>query len=225
MKKINSLVLVLCLGLTIFSCSKESNVATTSKVDSVKVGIAKNDSTTSNKQIMAVGCKSPANVVTYPYPVGYTVIGTFPGAGSIYLQKGKVWRAGNYTLNFQSDGNLVIYNGSGQAIWDCPQAWTHNPTFALQSDGNFVAYENGTNPVWAAGTQDFACGGQIPRNMRLILTGLGDLEVISDGRNSYGLTVTCVLASTFSSQGAKLGTGAMTKMESKENPYGVSLFW
>lgn len=225
MKKIFSLSLLLGLSQIFFSCTKDQSAAVT-KSQGVEVSSSRNDSAkvSGNKQTLAVGCKNPSNVQVYPYAVGYTVIGTFDPERSVYLPKNTVWRAGSYSLNFQPDGNLVIYDGSGRAIWDCPQSWRHNPTFALQPDMNFVAYENGNPnaPIWAAGTQDFYCNGKMAYS-QLILTNQGDLQIIAGGTNSYRLQVVCILASTESSQGKKTGTGNITKFATSDNPYGVAL--
>jgi hypothetical protein len=58
---------------------------------------------------------------------------------------------GQYTLTYQTDGNLVLY-GPGGALW-----WTGTngtcPGFApMQSDGNFVVYDCTGQPVWNSGT-------------------------------------------------------------------------
>jgi CHAP domain len=91
-----------------------------------------------------------------------------------------------YRLRFQSDGNLVLINSSGQALWatgtegrgktlaiqgdgniviygDSGALWATNTYgnpgafLAIQSDGNLVVYRNdGQQAVWASGTD----GGQ-----------------------------------------------------------------
>jgi len=56
---------------------------------------------------------------------------------------------GNY-LVMQPDGNLVLYNGSGAAIW-----WTSTNGYGssvflnAQNDGNLVVYYNTNVPIWS----------------------------------------------------------------------------
>jgi chitinase len=60
---------------------------------------------------------------------------------------------GRFHLNMQTDGNLVIYDGSS-AIWHT-NTWEHpnKPTRAeLQSDGNLVLYNNANQAAWASGS-------------------------------------------------------------------------
>jgi hypothetical protein len=56
-------------------------------------------------------------------------------------------------LAFQSDGNLVIYQNGGSAIWRTGTTnWNGDPGayLAVQDDGNLVIYDAYLNPVWAA---------------------------------------------------------------------------
>ncbi len=61
------------------------------------------------------------------------------------------------SVNFQTDGNLVIYDPNNNPLWasntagqSCGQ---QNCTAVFQSDGNFVLYNNG-KPYWATNTAD-----------------------------------------------------------------------
>jgi hypothetical protein len=63
-----------------------------------------------------------------------------------------VSRNGRYSLIMQWDGNLVLYNASGNPLW-ASNTWGSPATHAvLQSDGNFVLYDNQSNPLWSTGT-------------------------------------------------------------------------
>ncbi|WP_144394542.1 hypothetical protein [Pleionea sediminis] len=58
---------------------------------------------------------------------------------------------GNYRLYFQGDGNLVLRDTGGNAIWATD---THNKggdKFIFQNDSNLVIY-SGTEPLWASNT-------------------------------------------------------------------------
>jgi hypothetical protein len=62
---------------------------------------------------------------------------------------------GRFHLNMQSDGNLVIYDGSS-AIW-ASNTWnlpdSTKPTRAeMQADGNFVLYNDANQASWASGS-------------------------------------------------------------------------
>jgi len=78
---------------------------------------------------------------------------------------------GTYSLVMQDDGNLVIYESGGVAIWS---TFTQtSPGFAImQHDGNFVLYErDGVMPFWATGTD--------APNSKLTLQDTGNLAVVS----------------------------------------------
>jgi hypothetical protein len=56
----------------------------------------------------------------------------------------------NAIASMQSDGNFVLYTGSGgSAVWHTHTAGhSNNPIFEIQNDGNMVLYENGT-AIWS----------------------------------------------------------------------------
>jgi len=57
---------------------------------------------------------------------------------------------GHFKLNFQNDGNLVLYEGT-QAIWSSGTQNKGGQRLVMQRDGNLVMYgPNG--PVWATNT-------------------------------------------------------------------------
>jgi hypothetical protein len=69
------------------------------------------------------------------------------------LNRGSALRSpnGRYTLHLQAgDGNLVLYNLAGTAIWS-----SYRPGgdfLTLQGDNNLVVYRNDGTPVWASNT-------------------------------------------------------------------------
>jgi hypothetical protein len=73
---------------------------------------------------------------------------------NVLLQEGAAYCTGNpvtFELVLQGDGNLVIYDHSGRALW-ASNTDIHNPTQAeMQTDGNFVIYSGG-HALWATGT-------------------------------------------------------------------------
>jgi hypothetical protein len=97
----------------------------------------------------------------FPYKCGNTGGEDFQwypaGVGKdIYLHEGTGYCTGSpltFELVLQSDGNLVIYNSGGRALW-ASNTDVHNPTQAvMQTDGNFVIYSGG-HALWATGTRN-----------------------------------------------------------------------
>ena len=68
-------------------------------------------------------------------------------------------------LVFQSDGNLVIYDGNGLAKWSTLTAGVGERA-VFQGDGNFVIYNIANHPEWNSGT-----------------TGRGRTLIFQDDRN------------------------------------------
>jgi hypothetical protein len=58
---------------------------------------------------------------------------------------------GNYTLDMQGDGNLVLYQ-SGTALWASNTSGSAADRAAMQGDGNFVLYTSSGTAVWSTGT-------------------------------------------------------------------------
>jgi hypothetical protein len=56
-----------------------------------------------------------------------------------------------FTLIYQTDGNLVLYQSGVGAIWNTG-TWPVTGQAALQADGNFVVYRSDGVPLWYSGT-------------------------------------------------------------------------
>jgi hypothetical protein len=80
---------------------------------------------------------------------------------------------GKYTVTFQNDGNLVMYEQSGSPVWASNTAGSGATRAVMQEDGNFVVYKQDGSPAWATNT--FAKGG------RLIVGNSRALVVVADG--------------------------------------------
>jgi len=52
----------------------------------------------------------------------------------------------------QGDGNLVLYNATGQPLWNAGTGGNSGAWAVMQSDGNFVVYSASKAPLWNAGT-------------------------------------------------------------------------
>ena len=73
------------------------------------------------------------------------------GGQTLEFERGKNWRTcSGYHLAFQNDGNLVLHNRRGRAIWSA-NGNSRADVFAIQRDGNVVLYRRG-RPVWDTGT-------------------------------------------------------------------------
>jgi hypothetical protein len=94
---------------------------------------------------------------------------------------------GKFSLNTQSDGNLVLYDKNSKILWasgsDTP---TPNPPYVayVQSDGNFVLYDGKQTPVWESNSK----GNGVPP-YRLTLENEGVL-VLYDSTNKIIWTST-----------------------------------
>jgi hypothetical protein len=55
-------------------------------------------------------------------------------------------------LQFQPDGNLVIYDVAGSPLWATGTNGSGAAYATMQSDGNLVLYRMDGHPVWATGT-------------------------------------------------------------------------
>lgn len=61
-------------------------------------------------------------------------------------------RNGNYYVTFQNDGNVVLYNRTGSALWSTATNGKPTASFTMQTDGNLVAYQSDGVPIWSSGT-------------------------------------------------------------------------
>jgi hypothetical protein len=103
----------------------------------------------------AGAAQAPEHVRPNYQPCNASTSGSFyftPGDG---LPNGKAYCAGNWEFVNQTDGNLVIYYSTGQAVWASNTNVGFNLYDTIQTDGNFVIY-NGSAALWSTGTYGFA---------------------------------------------------------------------
>ncbi len=76
--------------------------------------------------------------------------------GKTYPANDKIVYSPNrkYTLTFQKDGNLVIYNAVGSATWSSGTWGNTSAVLVLQPDGNLVIYKDNTfaTALWSSVT-------------------------------------------------------------------------
>jgi hypothetical protein len=87
-----------------------------------------------------------------------------------------------FSLIYQTDGNLVLYQAGVGAIWNTGTWGTATGEAALQADGNFVVYRADGVPLWYSGT-----GGQL----HLVLQNDGNLVLYRQDGTAAWSTGTC----------------------------------
>lgn len=75
------------------------------------------------------------------------------GNRNVDFGRSKSWRtcSGYHTI-FQGDGNFVVYNPAGRAVWASNTNGKGGQVLAMQTDGNLVIYASGGRPIWASNT-------------------------------------------------------------------------
>lgn len=71
------------------------------------------------------------------------------------LEMGREYHAGEYSLVFQGDGNLVVYNNARIAVWNSQTQNKGAKLAVMQTDGNFVIYDGSNKPLWSSNTAGF----------------------------------------------------------------------
>ncbi len=72
--------------------------------------------------------------------------------------------SGTFTLWFQNDGNIVMYNRYGQPVWQTNTPdYLYRPYhatqyFCMQTDGNLVVYFENWSAIWQTGTNRYGGG-------------------------------------------------------------------
>ena len=90
----------------------------------------------------------PPPVPVDPYP---RVGGLNPGSELAQYQ-GVRSNSGEYLLIHQGDGNVVIYNSQGQAIWSTQTQGLPSGRLVMQGDGNLVIYNTSGSAIWDSQT-------------------------------------------------------------------------
>jgi D-mannose binding lectin len=116
-----------------------------------------------------------------------------------------------YKLDWQTDGNLVLYSGTGATPW---QTYTGGSGEYLcnQEDGNLVIYDDEYNALWSSGTSSRGVGGQLQlmRDQVRLTTDSGDLLWVSGECSSDDCKYAARSSSSFS---LTKGTSSQTILE------------
>ena len=84
------------------------------------------------------------------------MISALPAGAALYDGQSLASPSGRFTLDMQSDGNLVLY-GAGLVLWDSGTAGDAPDYATMQGDGNFVIYKAG-RAVWSTETDQTTHG-------------------------------------------------------------------
>jgi hypothetical protein len=93
------------------------------------------------------GTATPSNCAdSVPVPCG-----TLPANHSLTTGQSVTSCNGDYTLDMQGDGNLVLYQ-NGTALWASNTSGSAADKASMQGDGNLVLYTSSGSAVWSSGT-------------------------------------------------------------------------
>lgn len=83
-----------------------------------------------------------------------TTCGDGKMASNTYIVAGQAIKSNDcrFRLQYNSDGNLVLYWTNVKALWASNTAGTSTNKVRMQSDGNLVVYNAAGTPVWSSGT-------------------------------------------------------------------------
>ena len=71
---------------------------------------------------------------------------------------------GRFTLVHQGDGNVVLYDQGGRALWNTRTAGQATSSFVMQGDGNLVLYRADGRALWNARTQGHPISATVLRD-------------------------------------------------------------
>jgi hypothetical protein len=103
---------------------------------------------------------------------------TLTAGSTLQPGQGLTSQTGEYIAIMQSDGNFVVYKGSGTATWSTntegnPGAWLN-----MQSDGNLVVYSSGGTALWNSQTDGTGSSN------RLVMQGDGNLVLYTSSNQA-----------------------------------------
>ncbi|MFE0350302.1 mannose-binding protein [Streptomyces griseoluteus] len=93
------------------------------------------------------------------------------------LEVNQAWTTNRIRLVMQTDGNLVVYNENGHALW-AAMTFGQNHRAVFQSDGNLVVYNADNRPIWASQTNGHD-GAQ------LVLRTDAKVAIVSNGQTIW----------------------------------------
>ncbi|MFD6529938.1 hypothetical protein [Streptomyces sp. NPDC060184] len=73
--------------------------------------------------------------------------------GTRVLDPGQLWSTNRIGLNFQGDGNLVLYDTKGTPLWWSGTVGQGGVRAVFQADGNLAVYSQDSRTVWSSHTE------------------------------------------------------------------------
>lgn len=89
------------------------------------------------------------------------------------LEVNQAWTTNRIRMVMQTDGNLVVYNEHGKAIW-ASMTFGRNHRAIFQHDGNLVIHNGEDRPIWGAGSYGH-------EGARLVLRADAKVVVVHNG--------------------------------------------
>jgi hypothetical protein len=127
------------------------------------------------------GTTGTANCSVAPASAGILPAGQELKAGQDLLSPN-----GQYSLDMQTDGNLVVY-GNGCVIWNSGTEGTGSSNYlAMQTDGNLVVYTSAGTAVWNSGTEGTGSGNYLDMQSdgNLVVYNSAGTAVWNSGRSA-----------------------------------------
>ncbi|MCK9193679.1 MAG: hypothetical protein M0P19_07380, partial [Nevskia sp.] len=121
-------------------------------------------------QLAALGAAPNAAALAARFGEG---LGNTLQPGQSLLPGQSIYSAGGaYRLTYQTDGNLVLYSSTNQAIWNSGTNGTTPGSAVYQADGNLVVYNQQGQAVWATSTYPYGAGQlQVREDGNIVITG------------------------------------------------------
>ncbi|MCX5401180.1 hypothetical protein [Streptomyces sp. NBC_00102] len=94
--------------------------------------------------------------------------------GTRVLDPGQLWSTNRIGLNFQGDGNLVLYDTKGTPLWWSGTVGQGGVRAVFQADGNLAVYSQDSRTVWSSHTEGHD-------GARLVLRADGNMVIEQGG--------------------------------------------
>ncbi len=158
----------------------------------------------------------PAPNFTLPIKVVASPLSTFYSGYKLYPGQQISSPNGDYTLSFQTDGNLVLRT-QGTPVWSTGTTGTGTAVAVMQTDGNFVLYNAAGKVVWATKTGSAGSVLSLQNDGNLVIYTTGGQPAWASG-SDHNITNTPFVLTT----GARLTSGtANNELLSSNSAYAL----
>ncbi|MFG2193222.1 mannose-binding protein [Streptomyces sp. NPDC048639] len=90
------------------------------------------------------------------------------------LEVKQAWTTNRIRMTMQTDGNLVVYNENGNAIW-ASMTFGDNHRAIFQTDGNLVIHNADDRPIWASKSHGH-------EGAQMVLRADGKVAIVDNGK-------------------------------------------